>query len=298
MDGVINILKPTGMTSHDVVGYIRKNFNIKKVGHTGTLDPNAAGVLPICIGKGTKLSQYIMEKEKNYRCELIFGKTTDTLDSYGEITQKKEIEEINLQEIKKSLSGFIGNISQVPPAYSAIKVNGVKLYEKARKGIEISDIPVRNVKIKDIKIISYDFPRLMIDVKCSSGTYIRSLVRDIGESLDSHAYMSLLIRTASGEYEIQNALALEELDFEVLTKNLVRLRDVKLKMKDIKIKSTALKAFINGNYISEKGIISHFPSYEIHENVRVLDDLDNLIGIGIIKEKDSVKYLKSDTLLI
>lgn len=298
MDGVINILKPTGMTSHDVVGFIRKNFKIKKVGHTGTLDPNAAGVLPICIGKGTKLSQYIMEKEKSYRCELVFGKTTDTLDSYGQIVSEKIIDPIEFYDIEKTVKTFIGQISQIPPAYSAIKVNGVKLYEKARKGIEINNIPIRTVKIYDINIISYEFPRLMMDIRCSSGTYIRSLVRDIGEKLESPSYMSLLIRTKSGEFKIEEALAIEELSEDILNEKLTSLKDIKLNMKDITLKSSASVSYINGSYVSQKGIKSNLDEYEAQENVRVFDEVGSFIGIGKIREKDSVKYLKGDTLLI
>lgn len=298
MDGVINILKPTGMTSHDVVGFIRKNFKIKKVGHTGTLDPNAAGVLPICIGKGTKLSQYIMEKEKTYRCELIFGKTTDTLDSYGHIISEKLIDTIEFDDIEKTVKTFIGQISQIPPAYSAIKVNGVKLYEKARKGIEIKDIPVRTVTVHDINIISYEFPRLMMDIRCSSGTYIRSLVRDIGEKLESPSYMSLLIRTKSGEFKIEEALAIEELTEDILNEKLTSLKDIKLNMKDITLKSSASVSYINGSYVSQKGLKSNLDEYQGEANVRVFDELGSFIGIGKIREKDSVKYLKGDTLLI
>lgn len=298
MDGVINILKPTGMTSHDVVGFIRKNFKIKKVGHTGTLDPNAAGVLPICIGKGTKLSQYIMEKEKSYRCELVFGKTTDTLDSYGQIVSEKIIDPIEFYDIEKTVKTFIGQISQIPPAYSAIKVNGVKLYEKARKGIEINNIPIRTVKIYDINIISYEFPRLMMDIRCSSGTYIRSLVRDIGEKLESPSYMSLLIRTKSGEFKIEEALAIEELSEDILNEKLTSLKDIKLNMKDITLKLSASVSYINGSYVSQKGIKSNLDEYEAQVNVRVFDELGSFIGIGKIREKDSVKYLKGDTLLI
>ncbi|MBP2026447.1 tRNA pseudouridine55 synthase [Acetoanaerobium pronyense] len=298
MDGVINILKPTGMTSHDVVGFIRKNFKIKKVGHTGTLDPNAAGVLPICIGKGTKLSQYIMEKEKSYRCELIFGKTTDTLDSYGKIISEKLIDPIDFYDIEKTVKTFIGQISQIPPAYSAIKVNGVKLYEKARKGIEINDIPIRTVTIHNINIISYEFPRLMMDIRCSSGTYIRSLVRDIGEKLESPSYMSLLIRTKSGEFKIEEALAIEELTEDILNEKLTSLKDIKLNMQDITLKSSASVSYINGSYVSQKGLKSTLCEYQAEENVRVFDELGSFIGIGKIREKDSVKYLKGDTLLI
>ena len=297
MNGIINILKPTGMTSHDVVSHIRKNFNIKKVGHTGTLDPNAAGVLPICIGKGTKLSQYIMEKTKNYRCEMIFGKITDTLDSYGQVVDEHELKPIELNCIEDTIKNYIGEIVQIPPAYSAIKVNGVRLYEKARKGEEIDDIPSRKVMIYDIKLIKYSYPRLMIDITCSSGTYIRSLVRDIAKDMDCLAYMSLLIRTKSGEFEIEDSITLEELAIQGIEKNLLPISKVKLNMDDVVIKASDVVAYINGCELSTKGILTDVDN-TISNKVRVFDDSHRFLGIGIMKQKESSTYLKSDSLFI
>ncbi len=297
MDGIVNILKPSGMTSHDVVSYIRKNFNIKKVGHTGTLDPNAVGVLPICLGKGTKLSQYITDKQKKYRCEMTFGKATDTLDSYGEITEIKEIDKIEFEKIKDILGKFYGKIEQIPPAYSAIKVGGVRLYEKVRRGQEIKEIPSRTVVIYGIDVIDYEFPRLMIDITCSSGTYVRSFVRDIAEDLGTVAYMSLLIRLKSGEFDIGNSITLEELSVSELDKNLISISDINLNMENVIIKSTALVSYINGCEVSSKGLLTDIGSY-YQQKVRVLDDNNNFIGIGFIKNKNSENFLKSDTLFI
>lgn len=298
MDGIINILKPTGMTSHDVVGYIRKNYKFKKVGHTGTLDPNAAGVLPVCIGKATKLSQYIMKKNKKYRCQMTFGAETDTLDSYGTVLNRHHTEYIEPERIKKALEEFTGDISQIPPAYSAIKINGQKLYEKARNNEVIEDIPSRGVTISEISIIDYSFPKLTLDISCSSGTYIRSLVRDIAHTLGTVAYMSLLIRTSSGEFKIEDAVTLEELgDVSSINGYIKEMGSIDLDMKDIIIKDTALVSFLNGVYVSQKGIISDLSDFT-YENVRVLDTENRLLGIGIIKQKDSIDYLKSDSLLI
>ena len=298
MDGIINILKPTGITSHDVVGYIRKNYKFKKVGHTGTLDPNAAGVLPVCIGKATKLSQYIMKKNKKYRCQMTFGAETDTLDSYGTVLNRHHTEYIEPERIKKALEEFTGDISQIPPAYSAIKINGQKLYEKARNNEVIEDIPSRVVSISEISIIDYSFPKLTLDISCSSGTYIRSLVRDIAHTLGTVAYMSLLIRTSSGEFKIEDAVTLEELgDVSSINGYIKEMGSIDLDMKDIIIKDTALVSFLNGVYVSQKGIISDLSDFT-YENVRVLDTENRLLGIGIIKQKDSIDYLKSDSLLI
>ena len=152
MDGFLNMLKPTGMTSQDMVSRVKKILNVKKVGHTGTLDPNVAGVLPICIGKATRLSEYIMEKKKTYRCLTIFGKSTDTYDSYGEVIEEKTEFEIKKEDVEEALNSFVGVIRQVPPMYSALRVNGKRLYELAREG-ETLDL---EFKARDISIYRCD----------------------------------------------------------------------------------------------------------------------------------------------
>lgn len=212
MDGIINVNKPMGMTSHDVVNRLRRILNMKKIGHTGTLDPDATGVLPMCIGKGTKLSDMLMSSEKQYRAELTLGISTDTQDSSGEVLSRREVtaDELKIREV---ISMFIGEIEQIPPMYSAIKVEGKKLYELARDGVEVEREP-RHVTIYNIEIKNIDMENHRIDmvVDCSKGTYIRTLCNDIGEALGCGGHMSALMRTRSGRFFIEDAISLEELE--------------------------------------------------------------------------------------
>lgn len=297
MNGILNILKPTGMTSHDVVGQIRRKFEVRKAGHTGTLDPNAAGVLPVCIGRATKLSRYLTEKDKRYRCEMIFGKTTDTLDSYGQVTAiDEDIREVSEEMLTETVNRFVGEIEQIPPAYSAIKVGGKKLYEAARKGKEVGQIPARKVRIHEISLLRYEYPKLVMDIVCSKGTYIRSLVRDIAAACDRNAYMSLLIRMQAGPFKIEDAVTLEELETKGIEEHLVPLPEIVFAMEDVILKSTAEKSYLNGCAVSVKGIRS-LPK-ECTENVRVFGEQGEFFGIGKISETDGECSLKSETLLI
>ncbi|SNX55471.1 tRNA pseudouridine(55) synthase TruB [Thermoanaerobacterium sp. RBIITD] len=214
MDGFLNVLKPPGMTSHDVVAFLRKKLNIKKIGHLGTLDPGAAGVLPISIGKATRLSQYIFDLKKSYRAEITFGFSTDTLDKYGNIVEVTPVRQFTNDILENVIKKFEGNILQIPPIYSAKKINGKKLYEYARAGKEINIKP-STINIYEIKVLSYEIPyKLLIDVKCSKGTYIRALVRDICKSLSVAGYMSMLIRTSVGLFNIDNSYTLEDIKLD------------------------------------------------------------------------------------
>ncbi len=198
------------MTSHDVVYYVRKHTGIKKVGHTGTLDPQAAGVLPVCIGKATKVAEDITGKDKVYRAVLKLGVTTDTQDAEGTIIAQKEVK-ISKEILYNTIASFKGNISQIPPMHSAIKINGRKLYDLARKGIAV-DRPARQVNIHKIEVLDIDLPRkeVLLTVTCSKGTYIRTLCHDIGEKLGCGAHMQFLLRMASGQFDIEKAIDLEE----------------------------------------------------------------------------------------
>jgi len=210
MNGLLNILKPPGMTSHDVVTYVR-NLLGTKVGHTGTLDPGAAGVLVITLGNATKFTEYLMNHKKKYRAEIKLGYKTDTQDKFGKIISKAEIRDISMNKIEIVLNRYIGEILQKPPQYSAIKYKGKKLYELARKG-EYIDIPPRKVTIYSVKLVEYMPPdRLLFDVECSKGTYIRTLCNDIGEDLGCFGYMSFLLRTQVGPFNIFDSITLEEL---------------------------------------------------------------------------------------
>lgn len=212
INGVINVYKEKGYTSHDVVAKLRGILKTKKIGHTGTLDPEAEGVLPVCIGNATKLCDLIMEKTKTYEAELVLGVKTDTEDMSGEIIEKYDGEiDFTEEEIKNVLAGFIGEINQIPPMYSAIKVNGKKLYDLARQGIEI-DRKARIITIYDIEIIKMNMPVINIRVKCGKGTYIRTLCKDIGEKLGVYGSMGSLIRIQSGIFEIKDSMTLSDIE--------------------------------------------------------------------------------------
>jgi tRNA pseudouridine55 synthase len=208
LSGIFNINKPAGMTSHDVVKEIRKVSGERRVGHAGTLDPMATGVLLVCIGSATRVTEYLMRHPKCYRAEITLGVTTDTLDAQGEVTQVAEIVDVSRQAVERALETFVGTIQQVPPMYSALKKDGKKLYELARQGITVEREP-REVEIRRLEIVAWSPPRVTVDVECSKGTYIRALARDLGEMLEVGAYLSDLTRMASGRFTLSDASDLE-----------------------------------------------------------------------------------------
>lgn len=217
MDGILAIHKEVGMTSHDVVFKLRKILKTKKVGHTGTLDPEVSGVLPICIGKATRVSDYVMESGKTYKAEVTIGVSTTTEDQTGDIVEEKNVNENiwSTDDICSTINKLEGEIEQIPPMYSAVKVNGKKLYEYARQNIEV-ERPVRKVFINSIELISeisYDNQtcKFEIEVECGRGTYIRTLATQIGELLGFPAHMSHLIRLKSGGFSLEQAIKLDEL---------------------------------------------------------------------------------------
>ena len=228
--GFILINKPSGITSHDVVDELRKITKIKKIGHAGTLDPFATGLLILGIGREfTKKLSIFQKKDKEYVATLRLGAESDTFDRDGKIVEKPVEKIPEREEIEKVLKNFLGEIEQIPPAFSAKKVKGRKLYELARKGIKVEPKP-QKVKIYEISILEYKFPYLKIKVECSSGTYIRSLANDIGKKLGCGAYVEELTRTKIGEFSIKNAVELSKLDCQnwknFLIKNLNRIRTI------------------------------------------------------------------------
>lgn len=212
LTGIINVNKPADWTSHDCVAVMRRVLGIKKVGHTGTLDPMATGVLPICVGSATRIMEYLDLDFKTYRCEMQLGLTSDTLDIWGEITGRADASAVTEEQIRKAFESFRGNISQIPPKYSAIKVDGKKLYQYARAG-ESVEIKPREVFIRDLSIEKIDLAekKILWQVTCSKGTYIRSICRDVGENLGCGAVMSGLVRTASGAFSLEDAVDMERL---------------------------------------------------------------------------------------
>jgi len=230
MNCIVNINKPKGPTSHDIVYFVRRLLGLKKVGHTGTLDPAATGVLPICVGKATRAAELLTTADKAYRATFVLGITTDTQDATGKIMNVNKPPSavgghpLSKRGLNTVIPQFIGNITQIPPMYSAVKVGGKKLYQLAREGVEV-ERKERNVTIFDIKILDIDLhnvitvnetavnaPKFVMDVKCSKGTYIRTLCADIGEALGCGAHMTELIRTQSGQFKLEDSYTLEELE--------------------------------------------------------------------------------------
>ncbi|MFP3896792.1 MAG: tRNA pseudouridine(55) synthase TruB [Anaerolineales bacterium] len=208
--GVLNIDKPKGLTSHDAVDRIRKVAGLQRVGHAGTLDPLARGVLVICLGKATRLIEYLMDTHKSYVATVEFGTVTDTWDAEGEVIERQGTEDLSLVRIEEALEHFCGPMEQIPPMYSAIKRKGEPLYRLARKGIEV-EREARSVEIHRLEIREWDPPDLVIEVACSKGTYIRSLAYDLGRAVGPGAYLADLVRTAVGPFCLERAIPLHRL---------------------------------------------------------------------------------------
>lgn len=211
MDGIVNVLKPAGMTSHDVVARLRKIYHTRKVGHTGTLDPDAVGVLPVCIGQATRLVEYLTDKEKTYKTMLKFGHETNTQDASGEITASTALPALSREAFCAVTRQFVGEIQQIPPMYSAIKKDGQPLYKLARQGLTVAVEP-RSVMIHEINVLLYNQEGAILEVRCGKGTYIRTLCQDLGRACGSSAYMTYLMRTASGSFGIDRAVTLAQLE--------------------------------------------------------------------------------------
>ncbi len=209
-NGIINVYKEKGYTSHDVVAKLRGILKQKKIGHTGTLDPEAEGVLPVCLGKATKLCDLLTDKDKTYEACLRLGIQTDTQDMTGKVLKEAEVS-VSEEEVREEILSFLGEYDQIPPMYSALKVNGKKLYEYAREGIEVERKP-RRVAIYSIEIKKIELPRVWFSVSCSKGTYIRTLCNDIGEKLGCLGCMETLVRTRASVFEMKDSLKLSEIE--------------------------------------------------------------------------------------
>lgn len=285
MNGVLNIFKPSGITSFDVVRVVKKVANTKKVGHTGTLDPLASGVLPICIGNATKIVDFIMSESKIYKSTLKLGVITDTYDREGKVIKEEPVC-LNDETIHQCVSSFVGTINQVPPMYSALKVNGQKLYELARKGIEI-ERNSREVHIYSINIETIQIPYVTFKVHCSKGTYIRSLCYDIGEKLGVGALMWELEREKTGAFNIENSIHINSLTKDNLEWNLISMDKALDKYPRVSINEQYEKLLINGVQIKDKRIMGHV---DINILSRVYCN-ERFIGLGK-RDEEGFKILK------
>lgn len=291
MNGVLNIYKNKGMSSFDVVRIVRKISGEKKVGHTGTLDPEATGVLPVCLGKGTKIIDYIMNAEKSYSVKFKLGITTTTYDLEGEVLQERDWSNLSKEEVEEAILGFKGEYSQVPPMYSALKQNGVRLYELARKGIEV-EREGRLITIYDISNIEIDLPYVSMDVACSKGTYIRSLCFDIGEKLNVGATMTDLKRTKTSCFTEEDSINIDDLTLENINNNLISIEEALKGYPKLNVNKGYSKLLINGVSVGDRRVTND----KIEENklYRVYDDENNFIGLG----KRDKKGLKIEKLLL
>lgn len=280
-NGILNIYKEKGYTSHDVVAKLRGILKQKKIGHTGTLDPDAEGVLPVCLGKATKLCDMLTDRSKTYETVLLLGKMTDTQDISGTVLKEKETGYLTEEEVCTCIEGYVGDYEQLPPMYSAVKVNGRKLYELARQGIEV-ERKLRKVNIHHIYIQEMSLPRIRMQVHCSKGTYIRTLCHDIGINLGCGGCMESLLRTRSGCFELKDSLRLEEIA-EIYAQN--RLTEVLLPvdtvfedLKEVCISREYEALAYNGNTFSVKCIQKEINCLQ-DEQVRVYDMEQRFIGM-------------------
>ena len=282
MNGVILINKEKGISSFGVVAKIRKILNIKKVGHTGTLDPEATGLLPILIGNGTKISKYLIEHDKTYIAKLKLGIKTTTADGEGDILEKVDfkLNKKNEDLYKNVFNSFIGKSTQIPPIYSAIKVDGKKLYEYARKNEEV-EIKPREIEIYNIKIISinYDENEIDFEVSCSKGTYIRSLCEDIAQKLKTCGYMKELKRTRIDNFKLEDAITLEELEQnkdneEFLKNNIISIEKVFENKNKINLNKRKTELFLNGVKLT----------YNLEDDIYLVYSNNKFIGLGKVKD--------------
>ncbi len=304
MNGILNVLKPAGMTSFDVIGFMRRITGQKKIGHAGTLDPSAVGVLPLCIGNATRALEFMIDKDKVYRAELTLGVSTDTQDSSGIVLDSYSVE-VNEDEIKKTVMSFVGTIEQLPPMYSAIKIGGKKLYELARQGQTI-ERESRTIQIYSIDVIrvwedsavfdsegtakEFAVKKVLLDVHCSKGTYIRTLCNDIGDKLGCGGHMSFLVRTRAGQYNLDNALTMEEViqlsETEALEGHLLPVEKIFEVFDSIKLSNKELFKYNNGVWLEvEKNKYTN-TVYRVYDN-------NSFLGIGEVFEKENTLYLKS-----
>ncbi|NIP31585.1 MAG: tRNA pseudouridine(55) synthase TruB [Candidatus Dadabacteria bacterium] len=281
MNGILILDKPSGLTSTKVVNKVKKLMGMKKAGHTGTLDPFATGVLPICFNQATKAIPYLKEDFKEYEAEMIIGITTDTMDSTGKIISEKKTDILNNSEIEEVLKSFCGEQNQVPPMFSAVRVGGVRLYKLARKGKEVERKP-RKIFIEEIELLEYDHPVIRYKVKCSKGTYVRVLACEIGKRLGYGGHLKNLIRLSSGKFKLEDATNIE--DIEKGNYKLLTLKEVLSENKNIEVENELAEKIMTGMQLTKLNLDKiKLPNFKkediitIHFNERVISICKALI---------------------
>lgn len=298
INGVINVYKEPGYTSHDVVAKLRGILKQKKIGHMGTLDPNAVGVLPVCLGKATKLCNLLSEKDKTYTATMLLGTETDTQDTTGQITNQtpeEKVMKLSEEKVFDVIKSYIGEYDQIPPMFSAIKINGQKLYNLARKGEEI-ERPPRHCKIIDITITKIDLPRVSFHVTCSKGTYVRTLCYDIGKDLGVGACMEKLTRTRVERFDIKDSISLSQIeeirDQGVLEQYITSVDEILDMYSKCMVSEEAEKLLYNGNIFTSRNTLLKM-NHQDGQTVRVYTHDGKFIGLYMyIAEKQIYKPIK------
>ncbi|MBO5524419.1 MAG: tRNA pseudouridine(55) synthase TruB [Roseburia sp.] len=305
ISGIINVYKERGYTSFDVVAKLRGILKTRKIGHTGTLDPDAEGVLPVCLGKATKVCELLTDKQKEYEAVLLLGKVTDTQDISGTVLRECEVHTTE-EEVRNAILSFVGNYMQVPPMYSALKVDGKKLCDLARAGVTV-ERKARQVEIFSIDILEVCLPRVKMRVNCSKGTYIRTLCEDIGEKLGCGGCMESLLRTRVSEFKVGDSLTLGEIEkrvekqgagiapeqWEASVFDFIQSVDsVFLQYEKAVVKESQNKVLYNGNRLAPEAFVCYQEKWE-QDNIRVYDEEGNFIGIyAYVKGQGDYKPVK------
>lgn len=281
INGIVNIYKEKGYTSHDVVAVLRKVVGQKKIGHTGTLDPDATGVLPVCLGRATKVCELLTDHDKTYEALLLLGKTTDTQDISGEVLEERDPGDLTEEEVRSCIESFIGEYDQIPPMYSALKVNGKKLYELAREGKTV-ERKSRKVQIHGIRILEMNLPHVRMEVDCSKGTYIRTLCHDIGEKLQVGGCMEELERTKVGRFLKEDAVTLDEVRQKMEqgegAELFTPLDQIFAELPAVTVTDAKAWMSYNGNDLPERFLLEK-EEWTDGQEVRVYDSRKNFIGL-------------------
>jgi len=294
INGIVNIYKEKGYTSHDVVAVLRKVVGQKKIGHTGTLDPDATGVLPVCLGRATKVCELLTDHDKTYEALLLLGKTTDTQDISGEVLEERDPGDLTEEEVRSCIESFIGEYDQVPPMYSALKVNGKKLYELAREGKTV-ERKSRKVQIHGIRILEMNLPHVRMEVDCSKGTYIRTLCHDIGEKLQVGGCMEELERTKVGRFLKEDAVTLDEVRQKMEqgegAELFTPLDQIFAELPAVTVTDAKAWMSYNGNDLPERVLLEK-EAWTDGQEVRVYDSRKNFIGLYQYRAPKKLFHIK------
>lgn len=294
VNGIVNIYKEKGYTSHDVVAVLRKVVGQKKIGHTGTLDPDATGVLPVCLGRATKVCEFLTDHDKTYEVVLLLGKETDTQDISGQVLKETDPGQLTEELVYSCIESFIGEYDQIPPMYSALKVNGKKLYELAREGKTI-ERKSRKVQIYGIRILEMNLPRVRMEVECSKGTYIRTLCHDIGQKLQVGGCMEALERTKVGRFCKEDAVTLDEVREKMeqgeASALFTPLDQIFSELPSVTVKDEKAWMAYNGNDIPER-FLTEPRTWKNGQEVRVYDSRKNFIGLFEYREAKKLFHIK------